>query len=371
MKNHIVSIKPVLSGNIFFPQPDEVMKSIGISPTPRTKIKGLASLLNLQLKLSNSSLDNLGRKGIKEKTLIRLLKPIYKKLFRIHGSMKDTFKKVDNNNIHVWDSGFFWNIILEELKRGVNEGKGKAFDLTPLDIFFKIRNIDNQKLGKYLKQNTSTDEVFLKGFYDIVLPMTLLEPELHHEVITITEQLDNPNDITAQQSICFMRVQYDFYLSLIAAIDHCLVKDWDLDKSHPKGLFGNIFDLDGKTYLAKLLLGFKKGTNKNYRELAKLIPLNKEETDSGRTLHEAQIETLKAWRSGKQIPSYSKLNTFIQALEPGFDMTNYQIMGCVCLSLDRLMTRYVRDDSSRQIAQSVFSSHYYKKHFEKLGGHLV
>jgi hypothetical protein len=167
-----------------------------------------------------------------------------------------------------------------------------------------------------------------------------------------------------------MRVQYDFYLSLIAAIDHCLVKDWDLDKSHLQGLFGNLFDLDGKTYLAKFLVGAKKGVNKNYSELAKLIPLNKKETDSGRTVHEAQIETLKAWRNGKQVPSYSKLHTFIQALEPDFDMTNYQIMGCVCLSLDRLITRYVRDESSRQIVRSIFSSQYYKKHFENLGGHL-
>ncbi|MGR5372553.1 hypothetical protein [Photobacterium damselae] len=371
MKSNKISLKPIISGNLFFPQPDEVLNAIGISPTPRSKIKMIQQRLNAQTKLSDSSLDNLGKGGIKVRTLNRGLKPIHKKIFGMIGSIKSVYPSFPRTNVHIWDSGHSWMAAIAGFKLGYGSSNGNFFDITPIETFLIERNQKNQKIVEFGTKHPRNKKT-LKAYYKIVLPMTQLDPSLHCEIFTFIDNYDKPNQISMQQqAISVMLVQWDFYFSLLAAIDHCLIADWKLHKSHPQGLFGDLFDLEGKTFLDKFIRSLKLfTTNKTFRELAGDIPQNKKETDTGRILLDAKVETLKAWRSGKQLPSYRTLCKFIEQIYPDMDMSNYQIMGCVCLSIDRLVENSAKNDSEKRFMRSIFSSSRYKVHFEEMSGRL-
>ncbi|EJG1709467.1 hypothetical protein CDB79_RS02695 [Vibrio parahaemolyticus] len=369
MKSNKISLKPIISGNLFFPQPDEVLNAIGISPTPRNKIKMIQQWFNIQTKLSDSSLDNLGKGGIKERTLNRALKPIHKKIFGMIGSIKSAYPNLPKTKVHVWDSGHFWMSTIAGFKLGYGRSNSSLRDITPIETFLTERNQQNQKLVEFGTKHPPNKKT-LKAYYKMVLPMTRLDPSLHSEIFTFIDNYDKSNQISMRQATCVMLAQWDFHLSLLAAIDHCLITDWKLHKSHPQGLFGNLFDLEGKTFLGKFIHGLKVGATKTFCELARYIPLNKKETNTGRSLLDAQIETLKAWRSGKQLPSYQTLCKFIERIYPDTDMSNYQIIGCVCLSIDRLVENLSKNDSDKLLMRSIFSSSYYKAHFEELSGRL-
>lgn len=370
MKRRKVCLPPLLSNNVFFPSPDEFMKAIGISPSPRNKLKMFYQWLDIPSPLSNSSLDNLGNKGIKEVTFRRAIKPLHRKLYSKIGSVKQLRSHFDTKNIHYWDSGYFWMPIFEGIRiaRG-DSTHNNAFDFTPIETLIKIRHQQNQRLVNFIRKTHSPTKRNVRAYFKLMLPMTQLDSELYDEYFSFIEKVRKSKNVPSQPKESYFLVFWDFYLSFIAGIDHCIVNQFEQQKAFPNGLFSYLCEQKGNTFLDKLIYGLKQQTNKSYSELAECIPLSKIETDSGRSLKEAQVETLKSWRSGKQLPSYKKLYSFLERINPDVGSSGLQIVAFVCLGLERFVIQNTKTSSERNFARSIFASHY-KKHFEEIGSHL-
>ena len=70
-----VTLKPIIPNTIYFPSIDEFARFLGFGISARSKARIFKELLSSDLKVSARSLDNLGSKGISEKTARRAFWP--------------------------------------------------------------------------------------------------------------------------------------------------------------------------------------------------------------------------------------------------------------------------------------------------------
>ncbi|WP_407546929.1 hypothetical protein [Vibrio parahaemolyticus] len=346
------------TGNLFFPNPDEFMKSLGFNVSPRSKIKKFAKESSIEIEISDRSLDSLLKRGISLK--------LARKLFR-NLSKSDFFKWIRRNvNVgnlpkNCWDNGKFWLISLELTMLLSDE-----FDFLPFERFLTKRHEQNQTVVMWLENNkkmpqTEREQIaWLLEHYGIVLPLTSLEASRHETIKQALEEIVKAEfqgvdvfDIPNQEIQDIVLIQYDFHLSMLAAFDLSICS---LESGDYCSFFSEIMKREGNCYFAKYLGWFIDLTNSTQYELGICVPVNYKDTGSGRTLEQVQRETLKDWMKGKTKPTWQTLERFFEKKLPSCDDVFYfQVIAWVCIGMDKLVGKNVRQE---KLLRDMFDTHY-------------
>lgn len=210
---------------------------------------------------------------------------------------------------------------------------------------------------------------------DAIGILKLMQPYLYQSTLIPKSELDafenvivlyrGENKISETNIVEFTRaycfIQHDFYLNLFASYEVGCVLAYQDDKSdltERKGLMCraitkralNAVDASGKnTFFGELLEEIRDVISKNikelgFREMARHIPLN---TDASNPSAESESDrcynTFKAWRAGKEVPSFERLDKFLFNLceSIGQDIHAQLLIMCnMVIGLDKLQRNW-------------------------------
>ncbi|WP_155362348.1 hypothetical protein [Vibrio nigripulchritudo] len=314
-------------------------------------------------------MDNLGKGGISIKLARRTIWPIIrflhkKKLLaqlpRFPGKMRT------NDVIHFWKASL----------KGF-EISSDTLDIQILYSFLKFRNQQYRPVRLFLDSapplSEENQEVLLQKFYNIALPQTLMTPNEQLTVQILTQQLDRlrkGEHVEQYEYDCLIKWYHDFHLSLFAAIDLTILSNVQTERNYEQGILTVIFKQQGVTYFSKLLTYLNKTMKISDYELAKYIPIDRDESKPLSTsLLEAQKNTLREWRSGSTKPTNQTLMKFYRSFGEDYDYLPIFVVSIICLALDRQINKQYAPGIISAF-KTMFSaenySHYFSYYKEKL-----
>ncbi len=355
-----VTLKPITPNTIYFPSIDEFARFLGFGISARSKARIFKELLSSNLNISDRSLDNLGNKGISEKTARRVSWPILRFLFKngLLQYLKELPKAYrETEVIHAWRAPL---LTFNHANSDIN--------LQPLHSFLNHRNELYQPI-KYVidtspKLTPDNQTELLVSFYQLALPQTLLSQEEQKEILRVVASDDIHKEENITNRFYIQYWFYDFHLSLMAALDFTILDNANLIPKYEHGLFTHVFKQDGVTYFSKLLnhLG-ELGDYSDY-QLAKFIPIKRnKEREHETSMFEAQTKTLKEWRSGKTHPTNNTLKQFFENIDTDSYALPIVLVGMICIGLDKRL-KDPRMKPWTEEFQSTFSADRYAIYFE-------
>lgn len=388
MRNGKVRFRKLKTCNPFYPAPDDFFEFLGLKTSPRHKIKSFLNFTGIELKglISDRSLDNLATSGVMPKTVSRIGWKLYRFILQ---KKIPILRPRDMSPIHWADTHIFWMQFITGLEHGQKIPEIDPLfhlDFSYIKAFLVQRNTHYQPqidmLKKYDKEKDTLNGDFILSFYQPVIPHTCLsdqEKKLLVEALKRYPDIDNLNPNMLEVLFLFLN---DFYLSIFSVIDFTYIEyfkryvkntNYDLSSnfSWPQnGYISEVMQQEGKCYFGRFMAFIKKKSGKSYHALATAIQVDfRGETENGRTLHEAQVDTLKDWRAGKTQPTITTLSTFFDNLNLNFGI-DCAIYGKLFQSIDRYIyfhsSQFDEPENAKQLLESVFSEKYYKRHYQKV-----
>lgn len=362
--NKKVTLKPIMPNTVYFPSTDEFSQFLGIGTSARSKANTMSKLLGCDLKISNSSLDNLGSVGIKEKTARKAGWPILRFMSQtgLLRYFKEIPKKISKNEVF-----YAWIMPLKGFKHA-----NKSVNLDCLHAFFEHRNELYQPIKQFIdsspKLTADNQTELLTSFYQLALPKTLLTEEEQNELYRVIASGDIEGEATENTRRFVQYWTYDFHLSLMAALDLTILHNADIVDKYHSGIFGHILMKDGATYFSQFLNHFNEVSGFNDHRLARSIPIDRASDHEHTTLlHEAQSNTLKKWRSGKTKPEAKTITRFFDKVNSEAYSFPLVLVAKLCLALDRQLEN-VKGSPWEEGFLATFSAKRYEtyfKHFKK------
>lgn len=362
--NKKVTLKPITPKTIYFPSTDEFSQFLDIGTSARSKANTMSKLLGCDLNISNRSLDNLGSVGIKEKTARKAGWPILRFMSQtgLLRYFKEIPKKISKNEVF-----YAWIMPLKGFKHA-----NKNINLDCLHVFFEHRNELYQPIKQCIdsspKLTADNQTELLTSFYQLALSKTLLTEEEQSELCRVIASGDIEGKATENTRRFVQYWTYDFHLSLMVALDLTMLYNADKVDKYNCGIFGHIFMKEGATYFSQFLNHFNDINGFNDYQLARFIPIKRESDHEHTTsLHEAQSNTLKKWRSGKTKPETETITRFFENVDSEAYTLPIVLVATLCLALDRQLEN-VKDSLWEDGFLATFSAKRYEtyfKHFKK------
>lgn len=392
--NGKVTYKPIDFNNFYLPPLASVFSDLGYKPTLTNFVEHLNNDFDKPIGISKSSIRNISRKGISEKSGRRLLTwfkealstsidfAILKKAATVT-SLRIAFTRSTSSEWYPAMQSF--EILLKRDKLG---------DLyRPIIHFLKNRSAADASHIRRLRRDVKSKKIDVnnlamlwKPYIDIWMKHSKLPKEQLDSFINFIGDCRNTSEIEAkdeaQGMLPLMYLTYDFYLEFIAhyevgilisinsndeAVPDLKSKKWLLTKafenylapldpenselftrnSHnehsPKTLFGAMLKVL-KDEMEKLKSSEDSAQNQDkhngWRKLASFIEINT--TDSLELLNQRQYDQIKQWRKGKDMPSFKNLNIFINNYLEYVDRSGNDLLEMcfrIMLMLDRLESR--------------------------------
>ncbi|MFA0052254.1 hypothetical protein AB4403_14580 [Vibrio breoganii] len=364
MMKEKVTLKPITPNTIYFPSIDEFARFLGYRISARSKVRIFKELLSIDLKISPRTLDNLGSKGISEKTARRAFWPISRFLFK-NGLLQ--YLKELPKTYRATEVIHAWRTPLHTFNHANSD-----IDLQPLHSFLNHRNELYQPIKQLIdtspKLTPDNQTELLTSFYKVALPQTLLSQEEQTEILRVVASDDMLREENSTNRLYIQYWFYDFHLSLIAALDFTILDNANLISKYEHGLFAHVFKQEGVTYLSKLLNHLRELGDYSDYQLAKFIPIKRDkEREHETSMFEAQTKTLKEWRSGKTHPTNRTLKQFFENIDTDSYALPIVLVAMICIGLDKRL----RDPRMKPWTgefQSTFSADrcaLYFEHFKK------
>lgn len=370
MDNEKIVIERLVQGNCFLKTPDEVAELFGMSTSIRSKLKLVSSLVGKELEISDRSLDYLGNKGISKSKADLALEPLKKIL---EEDLNLNVDKLIPLGTRSSDLHIIWSANIDGVLNIWSTAELPTSCFLPLTNFFERRCSEYQPQREWIKRyrDLEPDEClcYLTDFYRPVIDKMLLDTEQIESVINILDKISRREEIKV--SYCEAKdlalFSHDFNLSLFASLDlfarnlPALFQDGleVLDRS----FLIELMEVEGECYFGKFLSLIKTKTGCTYKKLALLIPIQHQNSGSGRTEAEAKVERLKEWRKGKTRPSVTVMVEFFSNFEV-FEQLPLLIYGVICLSIDRMMKKY-KSKSDRDLLKEIYSAEIYSRYYDK------
>lgn len=341
------------------PTPDEAAKLFNFPFSPRQRIRRMITIANdiydLNIKISDRSLDNLSSIGVSEKKLLPISSGIKN---RIHG---DTLIKIKNIETSILNNKInaLWESYLVPFSDGYNSKAGINIDIEPILEFLKSRSDIHISAIKTVDKN---DYHTIKNYYSIILEHTLIGKDDVKNIISLIHSQSTNNFLkTDEQERSLLFFYFDFYLFLIAAIDKVICRLVKSDK-YPFGIFHTLLECSGNTYFGKSLYRFANHMGLTIYKLSQYIPVtdtNDKSNDSSR--RERQFSILKKWRNGKTKPRIKTLDNFYNNFGEG-NPDPLILISTICISIDKIIEN-PEFSESKKVINEIFSSDNYKKYF--------
>lgn len=370
MNKEKIVIQPLLQGNPFLKTPDEVVKLFGFSTSIRSKVKLAARAMKQEVTLSDRSLDNLARRGISKKKAEDALEPIFKALSeRINIDFDDLIPDgTKTSDVHV-----FWKASITTFVLGAKFSDEEKCCLQPLIAFIERRCAEYEPQREWITRYRGMEQeealCYLTDFYQPVIDKTLLDSKQIAMVRKVLDKVSLGEEVKVDQDEikALALFSHDFNLSLFASLDLvarnlALLVYNDVVKQD-ESFFTQLLEAEGQCYFGKLLALIKIKTGCTYSKLAQLIPIQYQNSDSGRTESEAKVERLKEWRKGKTKPSFTVMDEFFSHFDVG-DQFPLLIYGFICQAIDRMIDKYKRKDD-QAFLREIYSAENYSRYYDK------
>ncbi len=305
-----ISIPEIKSGVAFFPSPEEAAEWLGFNTSPRNTAKWLAEFVGARHTLpSDKTLDNIKTKrGVRQKTLRRFIYAVIRVINRKMGLSQLKAIEMPQEDVHIFDIGFFWKTIPHALQHGL-ASSGDTLDLTLFINFIAQRTQDYQEQFELIKR-TDINKLCPFDLLKKGIPYTLLTDSERTKLLSIT--LKTYDLEAGRLSLLYSN---DFYLSLMAIMDN-IVTD-DISKQYKDqgiknpladtGLLIHVLKRSEDKYLGKFFNWYQETVESNNTEMAKHIPLP---YTAKSDIEVNQRDRYRQWRNGNARPSNQMLSDY-------------------------------------------------------------
>jgi hypothetical protein len=325
------------------------------------------SWLNIQSRISDSSLNNCSKGGV-GKGVLSKLGAFFDQLAKVGSRKVDLLALFSTQKLFKYDkiskkSNYWgWLPVIHGIKQH------DLMELEPMIVFLEARARQEEEIfaeamslsegektpGKcleFLRKSYGgmghVDDKAMDVFFD------LMEQDIKEELFTVDRK----------SMVALLKIKLDFYFCLLASYEVGLIawiekEDPDLRSRRPdifeRGLIGywlpvvrdgaeHVLESPFESFLDYLRHVMKEEGEISWRELAKSIPVTmKEKFVDADTKHEAQISRLKEWRSGGYYPSREVFETFLVNLSSETNVFAMLDLATCSIALDKLVREDVK-----------------------------